>query len=724
MGNSRYRKRGSAQDTRGDATDSEEPPGPDPDPPWPSGSLIPCGAAKAHQTIGNNCRVTTKTQQRPSGNAQEPPRRPPEARGWVTPPSNTASTRVQSGQTKIARSWPHTSWHARDNDAPADARASRLNEGPWSRKEVPELARGRPSLRASDNSADGRANQHDAIANAIADSAPSSAGGDTLRTTPTQIGGPLPQRESVLDAFSRTPTPNIDCFDAIANGIPSSAGGDTLGTTPTQIGGPFPQRESVLDAFSRTPTTDPNRFDTILERQAQLATEQEARLQSWRIDFWADADRREARRQAETRELLKELLQEFSETMVPRLMDMCKATQSMQDDIARLPSRLAGATTTQQVRITTDTTTSDHAHRQTSHKVPMHLEASYVQVQPTHAASQPLAQPKSCPDASKNAKLNSNASNNARIDSEEPRKGSSTPGPSQWRDQPPKPTGPLPWPLGRETAQGRPPPKPPDTGMDSRSRRHATRRKTFGDPDASPGHHDSNQSGGEDQHPHTPAGTTANDGGDNLRQRIYNGIKNAISSIVDRPKSVTKSVATPRNMATPTYGGDDDIETFMRWLNDFLNSLDTLQPMGEIRNHHRITAMQPAMKGPAKTWFDTLIRSGDTPKFLNMLCSLTDAFISPAAATKAEWRFKQIFYSRQEGINVFIQQLRETSQFNLILVTENSLRSRIIEAIPRDTREAIIHRSGLSVSTSSVVEWRKLSNGKSASYLQGTHSPE
>jgi hypothetical protein len=161
LSNKNKQKNG-AQGASSDANDAEEPPGtasglPQP-PAWPPDPSIPGAATYVRQTTDNNIRVTAKTQQRLSGNARELPRRPPEARGWVTPPSNMASTRVQSGQAKIARSWPHTSWHARDNNTPADARASHLNKGPWSRKEAPELVRGCPSLRASDNSADGCAN--------------------------------------------------------------------------------------------------------------------------------------------------------------------------------------------------------------------------------------------------------------------------------------------------------------------------------------------------------------------------------------------------------------------------------------------------------------------------------------------------------------------------------------------------------------------------------------
>ena len=133
------------------------------------------------------------------------------------------------------------------------------------------------------------------------------------------------------------------------------------------------------------------------------------------------------------------------------------------------------------------------------------------------------------------------------------------------------------------------------------------------------------------------------------------------------------------------YGGVDDLETFMRWLYDFVRFIDTHPPMGKTRTHHHVTAMQSAMAGPAITWFDTFTRpdsTGETPKFLNTICRLADAFISPAVATKAEQRFRQISYNEWEGIAVFIHELRMTSSYNLLLVTENTLRKHITEAIP------------------------------------------
>ena len=96
---------------------------------------------------------------------------------------------------------------------------------------------------------------------------------------------------------------------------------------------------------------------------------------------------------------------------------------------------------------------------------------------------------------------------------------------------------------------------------------------------------------------------------------------------------------------------------------------------------------------------------GETPKFLNTICRLADAFISPAAATKAEQRFRQISYNKWEGIAIFIHELQMTSSYNLLLVTENTLRKHITEAIPYDIQKEITNYIGLSASTSPVVEW-------------------
>ena len=57
-----------------------------------------------------------------------------------------------------------------------------------------------------------------------------------------------------------------------------------------------------------------------------------------------------------------------------------------------------------------------------------------------------------------------------------------------------------------------------------------------------------------------------------------------------------------------------------------------------------------------------------------------------------------------EGIAVFIQELKWTLRYNLLLITESTLRKRITEAIPYETRNVITDYQGLLASKSSVVE--------------------
>ena len=84
-------------------------------------------------------------------------------------------------------------------------------------------------------------------------------------------------------------------------------------------------------------------------------------------------------------------------------------------------------------------------------------------------------------------------------------------------------------------------------------------------------------------------------------------------------------------MPIPTYGGNDDLEIFMKWLQAFLNYLDVHQLVGEKYDHHRVTMMCAAMKGSAQAWFDTTIRRGapnnteDRITFIQAVFKMADA---------------------------------------------------------------------------------------------------
>ena len=140
-------------------------------------------------------------------------------------------------------------------------------------------------------------------------------------------------------------------------------------------------------------------------------------------------------------------------------------------------------------------------------------------------------------------------------------------------------------------------------------------------------------------------------------------------------------------MPIPMYGGNDNLEIFMKWLQAFLNYLDIHQLVGKRYDHHWVITMRAAMKGSAQAWFDTTIRCGapnnteDRITFIQAIFKMADAFISPATAMRVQQRFDQIMYSRQKGILSYIRELQMVS-YHILLVDEYMLQKQTIQAIP------------------------------------------
>jgi hypothetical protein len=213
----------------------------------------------------------------------------------------------------------------------------------------------------------------------------------------------------------------------------------------------------------------------------------------------------------------------------------------------------------------------------------------------------------------------------------------------------------------------------------------------------------------------TPGEAAAQDRHSQFHRRIHDGIERAVQSVVDHEAPPAGGYIALKTVAAatpiPTYEGNDDLEIFMKWLQAFLNYLDVHQLVGETYDHHRVITMRAAMRGPAQAWFDTTIRRGapnnteDRITFIQAIFRMADAFISPAAATRAQQRFDQITYARRKGILSYVRELQMVSYHVLLPVDEYTLRKQIIQAIPSSIRNMLIDYKGLSVSTSSVAEW-------------------
>jgi len=145
-----------------------------------------------------------------------------------------------------------------------------------------------------------------------------------------------------------------------------------------------------------------------------------------------------------------------------------------------------------------------------------------------------------------------------------------------------------------------------------------------------------------------------------FRVRIHQGIENAIKDITDQepptPGSTSHLKTVTAATSMPKYDGDDDLETFMKWLQGFTSFLDVHRLVGPENDHLRVTATRATLTGPAETWFDTSIKPGvltshrQYPTFLEIILRMADRFISPAVATKAQQSFDKVTYSHEKGI--------------------------------------------------------------------------
>ena len=93
-----------------------------------------------------------------------------------------------------------------------------------------------------------------------------------------------------------------------------------------------------------------------------------------------------------------------------------------------------------------------------------------------------------------------------------------------------------------------------------------------------------------------------------FRFRIRRGITTAIHRVVERelnpetPATFAKSVAA--TVPIPKYGGSDDLEEFMKWLQKLLTFVDIHQLVGEANDYNRTLTVGSAMEGAAQSWYN------------------------------------------------------------------------------------------------------------------------
>ena len=83
--------------------------------------------------------------------------------------------------------------------------------------------------------------------------------------------------------------------------------------------------------------------------------------------------------------------------------------------------------------------------------------------------------------------------------------------------------------------------------------------------------------------------------------RIRRGVTTAIRRVITRepptigPTTVMKTVAAVTPL--PKYGGDNDLEIFMKWLVEFLTFIDIHQLVGLAHDYNRTLTIGAALEG-------------------------------------------------------------------------------------------------------------------------------
>jgi hypothetical protein len=91
--------------------------------------------------------------------------------------------------------------------------------------------------------------------------------------------------------------------------------------------------------------------------------------------------------------------------------------------------------------------------------------------------------------------------------------------------------------------------------------------------------------------------------------------------------------------------------------------------------------------------------------FTDTILRISDEFLTPASATKAQQSFDRVKYARSRGIHSFVREMQTLSSHIFLVVDKYSLCRHIVEAIPQSICDWLIKHKGLSMSTSTVVEW-------------------
>src|SRR5271154_6632113 len=124
----------------------------------------------------------------------------------------------------------------------------------------------------------------------------------------------------------------------------------------------------------------------------------------------------------------------------------------------------------------------------------------------------------------------------------------------------------------------------------------------------------------------------------------------------------------------------------MKWLQELLAFIDLHQIVGRRNDYTRILTLGSALEGCALSWYNLNLRGSlrlEPNSFLDMVMHVSNEFITPAAATKAQQSFDRVQYTRAQGIRSYVRELHTLSYHIFMPIDEFTLRRQILTAIPQ-----------------------------------------
>ena len=139
---------------------------------------------------------------------------------------------------------------------------------------------------------------------------------------------------------------------------------------------------------------------------------------------------------------------------------------------------------------------------------------------------------------------------------------------------------------------------------------------------------------------------------------MFKHIKKLIHWKVRAPVTAPPGAKQPKMGEPVKYSGNKNHDSFLLWLNQFLNWLRTHYYCSPDAKFSRLSFLGNYVEGIAADWYaaeiDNPDKMADEPiKFIDAVCMMHRQFVQTATANNAVTQYDKVKYSPSEGVEGF-----------------------------------------------------------------------